>query len=146
MSLRNFSRLDEADMKFVDIYERLDNTLMILNRRLTATPNLPEIQIVKKYGDLPLVECYASSLNQVFMNVLVNAIDALEEASQKRSIEELKTNPNQIKIQTQIDKSSNYAIVQIYDNELVNEYVQQCLTIGRSQSMRNFRDWVKNNL
>ncbi|MEH1781558.1 MAG: cache domain-containing protein [Nostoc sp.] len=116
LSLRNFSRLDEADMKSVDIHEGLDNTLMILNRRLTATPNLPEIQIVKKYGDLPLIECYAGSLNQVFMNVLVNAIDALEEASQKRSIEELKTNPNQIKLQTQIDKSSNYAMVQIYDN------------------------------
>ncbi|MFN6481781.1 MULTISPECIES: ATP-binding protein [unclassified Nostoc] len=116
LSLRNFSRLDEADMKFVDIHEGLDNTLMILNRRITATPNLPEIQIVKKYGDLPLVECYAGQLNQVFMNVLVNAIDALEEASKKRSSEYLKTNPNHIKIQTQIEKSSNYAIIQIYDN------------------------------
>nr|WP_292849638.1 ATP-binding protein [Nostoc sp. NMS8] len=91
-------------------------TIPFLNRRLTATLNLPEIEIVKKYGDLSLVECYAGSLNQVFMNVLVNAIDALQEASQKRSIEELKTNPNQIKIQTQIDKSSNYVMVQIYDN------------------------------
>jgi two-component system NtrC family sensor kinase len=116
LSLRNFSRLDEADMKFVDIHEGLDNTLMILNRRITATPNLPEIQIVKKYGDLPLVECYAGQLNQVFMNILVNAIDALEEASQKRSCEYLKTNPNHIKIQTQVDKSSNYALIQIYDN------------------------------
>ncbi|MEH1932687.1 MAG: ATP-binding protein [Nostoc sp.] len=116
LSLRNFSRLDEADMKFVDIHEGLDNTLMILNRRLTATPNLPEIQIVKKYGDLPLVECYAGQLNQVFMNVLVNAIDALEEVSQKRSSEDLKSNPNQIKLQTQIDESTHDAIVQIYDN------------------------------
>ncbi|MEH2057076.1 MAG: ATP-binding protein [Nostoc sp.] len=116
LSLRNFSRLDEADMKSVDINEGLDNTLMILNHRLTATPNQPEIQILKKYGDLPLVECYAGQLNQVFMNVLVNAIDALEEASPKRSSEELKSHPNQIKLQTQIDKSSDYAIVQIYDN------------------------------
>ncbi|MDZ8135698.1 MAG: ATP-binding protein [Nostoc sp. DedQUE04] len=126
LSLRNFSRLDEADMKFVDIHEGLDNTLMILNRRLTATPNLPEIQIVKQYSDLPLVECYAGQLNQVFMNVLVNAIDALEEASQKRSFEELKTNPNQIKLQTQIDKSSHCAIVQIYDNGIgMSENVKQ---------------------
>ncbi|MEH1970459.1 sensor histidine kinase [Nostoc sp.] len=126
LSLRNFSRLDEADMKFVDIHEGLDNTLMILNRRLTATPNLPEIQIIKKYGDLPLVECYAGQLNQVFMNVLVNAIDALEEASQKRSFEDFKTNPNQIKIQTQIDKSSHYAIIQIYDNGIgMSEDVKQ---------------------
>ena len=116
LSLRNFSRLDEADMKSVDINEGLDNTLMILNHRLTATPNQPEIQILKQYGDLPLVECYAGQLNQVFMNVLVNAIDALEEASPNRSSEELKSNPNQIKLQTQIDKSSDYAIVQIYDN------------------------------
>ncbi|MEH1942708.1 MAG: ATP-binding protein [Nostoc sp.] len=126
LSLRNFSRLDEADMKFVDIHEGLDNALMILNRRLTATPNLPEIQIVKKYGDLPLVECYAGQLNQVFMNVLVNAIDALEEASQKRSFEDLKTNPNQIKLQTQIDKSSHYAIVQIHDNGIgMSEDIKQ---------------------
>lgn len=126
LSLRNFSRLDEADMKFVDIHEGLDNTLMILNRRLTATPNLPEIQIIKKYGDLPLVECYAGQLNQVFMNVLVNAIDALEEASQKRSSEDLKSNPNQIKLETQIDKSSDYAIIQIYDNGIgMSEDVKQ---------------------
>ncbi|MGJ5633951.1 sensor histidine kinase [Nostoc sp. CALU 1950] len=116
LSLRNFSRLDEADMKFVDIHEGLDNALMILNHRLTATPNQPKIQIIKKYGDLPLVECYAGQLNQVFMNVLVNAIDALEEASQKRSFEALENNPNQIKLQTQIDKSSDCAIIQIYDN------------------------------
>ncbi|MEH1801529.1 MAG: ATP-binding protein [Nostoc sp.] len=116
LSLRNFSRLDEADMKFVDIHEGLDNTLMILNHRLTATPNQSEIQIIKKYGDLPLVECYAGQLNQAFMNVLVNAIDALEEASQKRSFEDLKTNPSQIRLQTQIDKSNDYAMVQIYDN------------------------------
>ncbi|MFW9263814.1 sensor histidine kinase [Nostoc sp. CALU 546] len=116
LSLRNFSRLDEADMKFVDIHEGLDNALMILNHRLTATPNQPKIQIIKKYGDLPLVECYAGQLNQVFMNVLVNAIDALEEASQKRSFEALENNHNQIKLQTQIDNSSDCAIIQIYDN------------------------------
>ncbi|MBN3882045.1 MAG: ATP-binding protein [Nostoc sp.] len=116
LSLRNFSRLDEADMKFVDIHEGLDNTLMILNHRLTATPNQSEIQIIKKYGDLPLVECYAGQLNQAFMNVLVNAIDALEEASQKQSFEDLKTNPSQIRLQTQIDKSNDYVMVQIYDN------------------------------
>ncbi|GAX45569.1 histidine kinase [Tolypothrix sp. NIES-4075] len=126
LSLRNFSRLDEADMKFVDIHEGLDNTLMILNRRLIATPNQSEIQIVKKYGDLPQVECYAGQLNQVFMNILVNAIDALEEASQKRSFEDIKTNPNKIKLQTQLDKSSHYAIVQIYDNGIgMSEYVKQ---------------------
>ncbi|MHC5610370.1 MAG: sensor histidine kinase [Nostoc sp.] len=126
LSLRNFSRLDEAEMKFVDIHEGLDNTLMILNRRLTATPNQSEIQIVKKYGDLPLIECYAGQLNQVFMNILVNAIDALEEASQKLSFEDIKTHPNQIQIQTQIDESTHDAIVQIYDNGIgMSEDVKQ---------------------
>ncbi|MEH1932462.1 MAG: ATP-binding protein [Nostoc sp.] len=72
LSLRNFSRLDEADMKKVDIHEGIDNTLLILNHRLQ-----PEIEVIKKYGDLPLVECYPAKLNQVFMNIISNAIDAI---------------------------------------------------------------------
>ncbi|WP_199245901.1 sensor histidine kinase [[Phormidium] sp. ETS-05] len=72
LSLRNFSRLDEAQMKPVDIHEGIDNTLLILHHRLS------EIQLVKNYGDLPLVECYPGQLNQVFMNILANAIDALD--------------------------------------------------------------------
>ncbi|MEH2232861.1 MAG: ATP-binding protein [Nostoc sp.] len=118
LSLRNFSRLDEADMKFVDINEGLDNTLMILNHRLTATPNQPEIQIVKKYGDLPLVECYAGQLNQVFMNVLVNAIDAVEESF-------LVKNEGQIRIQTELTNEKQ-AIIQISDNGIgMSEEVKQ---------------------
>jgi len=116
LSLRNFSRLDEADMKMVDIHEGLDNTLMILNHRLTATPERSEIEIIRKYGDLPQIECYAGQLNQVFMNVLVNAIDALEAASEERKLQTVKTNPNHIRIQTQLDKLTQDAIVQIYDN------------------------------
>ncbi|MHC5740974.1 MAG: sensor histidine kinase [Nostoc sp.] len=117
LSLRNFSRLDEADMKFVDINEGLDNTLMILNHRLTATPNQPEIQIVKKYGDLPLVECYAGQLNQVFMNVLVNAIDAIEESLVK--------NEGQIRIQTELTDEKQ-VIIQISDNGIgMSEEVKQ---------------------
>jgi GAF domain-containing protein len=79
LSLRNFSRLDQSDMKLVDIHEGLDSTLLILQHRLKVKPNQPNIEVVKNYGELPLVECYASQLNQVFMNVLSNAIDALEE-------------------------------------------------------------------
>ncbi|MBD2776471.1 sensor histidine kinase [Iningainema tapete] len=82
LSLRNFARLDEADMKFVDIHEGLENTLMILNSRLQATPTKPEINIIKEYGNLPLVGCYAGQINQVFMNILTNAIDALHESNQ----------------------------------------------------------------
>ncbi len=84
LSLRNFSRLDESAMKAVNIHEGIDNTLLILQNRLKAKSNCPEIRLVKQYGDLPLVECYAGQLNQVFMNILSNAIDALEEAWQQQ--------------------------------------------------------------
>jgi signal transduction histidine kinase len=80
VSLRTFSRLDEAEMKEVDIHEGIDSTLMILEHRIRATPERCAIQLVKEYSNLPLVECYAGQLNQVFMNILTNAIDALEES------------------------------------------------------------------
>ncbi|ABA24482.1 PAS/PAC sensor signal transduction histidine kinase [Trichormus variabilis ATCC 29413] len=79
LSLRNFSRLDEAEFKQVDIHEGIDSTLMILQNRLKAKSDHPEILVVKSYGDLPLIDCYPGQLNQVFMNLISNAIDALEE-------------------------------------------------------------------
>lgn len=79
-SLRTFSRMDEAERKAVNIHDGIDSTLMILQHRLKAKPEHSGIEIIKNYGDLPLVECYAGELNQVFMNVLSNAIDALEES------------------------------------------------------------------
>ncbi|HLO51231.1 MAG TPA: ATP-binding protein [Kamptonema sp.] len=79
LSLRNFSRLDESEKKTVDIHEGIDNTLLILQNRLRTRANFPEIKVIKKYGNLPRIECYAGQLNQVFMNLLSNAIDALEE-------------------------------------------------------------------
>ncbi|MBE9227294.1 PAS domain-containing protein [Phormidium sp. LEGE 05292] len=82
-SLRNFSRLDEAEIKLVDIHEGIDNTLLILNSRLRSHSDRPGIQVIKQYGDLPLIECYAGQLNQVFMNILTNAIDALQEQTNK---------------------------------------------------------------
>ncbi len=78
-SLRTFSRMDEAEMKTVDIHEGIDSTLMILQNRLKDQPSRPAIDIIKHYGEVPRVECYAGQLNQVFMNILSNAIDALEE-------------------------------------------------------------------
>ena len=78
LSLRNFSRLDEAEMKAVDIHEGIDSTLLILQHRLKASGTQVGIQVIKQYGALPQTECYAGQLNQVFMNILANAIDALE--------------------------------------------------------------------
>jgi signal transduction histidine kinase len=78
-SLRIFSRLDEAAMKEVNLHDNLDSTLMILQHRLNARSDRPEIRVIKDYGHLPPVECYAGQLNQVFMNILANAIDAIEE-------------------------------------------------------------------
>jgi len=79
VSLRNFSRLDEAEMKCVNLHQGIDNTLLILHNQLRATAGRLEIVVKKDYGNLPPVECYAGQLNQVFMNLLSNAIDALEE-------------------------------------------------------------------
>jgi PAS domain S-box-containing protein len=79
LSLRNFSRLDEAEFKQVDIHEGIDSTLMILHNRLKSKPDHPEILVIKEYGKLPLVECYPGQLNQVLMNILSNAIEALDE-------------------------------------------------------------------
>jgi len=81
LSLRNFSRLDEAEKKPVDIHQGIDSTLLILQHRLRATTDHPGIEVIKQYGPIPPVECYAGQLNQVFMNILSNAIDALEQAT-----------------------------------------------------------------
>jgi two-component system, NtrC family, sensor kinase len=100
LSLRNFSRLDESEFKEVDIHEGINSTLMLLQNRLKATRHRPAIEVTKTYGQLPTVECYAGQLNQVFMNVLSNAIDALEESNQDLSFEEVVAHPNQIWIKT----------------------------------------------
>lgn len=77
-SLRSFSRLDHAEMKPVDIHEGIDSTLLILQHRLKLKPDCPAIEVIRKYANLPHIECYAAQLNQVFMNLLGNAIDAIE--------------------------------------------------------------------
>jgi len=86
LSLRNFSRLDEQELKTVDIHEGIDNTLLILKHRLKAEGAHPAIEVIKNYGQLPPITCYASQLNQVFMNLLSNAIDALETQASPRII------------------------------------------------------------
>lgn len=85
LSLRNFSRLDESDKKIVDIHEGIDSTLIILQSRLINQQTGQIITIDKEYGNLPLVECYAGLINQVFMNILSNAIDAIFESLESAS-------------------------------------------------------------
>ena len=78
LSLRNFSRLDESEFKSINLHESIDSTLLILQHRLKPKSNRPEITVLKDYGNLPIVKCYASQFNQAMMHVLVNAIDALD--------------------------------------------------------------------
>jgi signal transduction histidine kinase len=86
ISLQSFSRLNKSDLKPIDIHEGINNTLLLLQYRLRAESARPEIEVIKDYGQLPKVTCYASQLNQVFMNLLSNAIDALESQPAPRRI------------------------------------------------------------
>ncbi|HYW19002.1 MAG TPA: amino acid permease [Nodularia sp. (in: cyanobacteria)] len=115
LSLRNFSRLDEAEMKAVNIHDGINSTLMILQSRLKATPQRPAIEVIKKYGNLSLIECYAGQLNQVFMNILANAIDALEESLINSRINEQEIKQSQIIIHTEITQAQQ-VMIRIQDN------------------------------
>jgi PAS domain S-box-containing protein len=109
LSLRNFSRLDEADFKEADLHQGIDSTLMIMQNKLKGRDHRPDIPVIKAYGTMPPVECYAGQLNQVFMNLLVNAADALDEAVAAGKI----TAP-EIQIQTAV--VADQAEIRIIDN------------------------------
>ncbi len=118
LALRNFSRMDEAAVKIVNIHEGIDSTLMILHSRLKANANAAEITVIKEYGNLPDVECYAGQLNQVFMNILANAIDALEEGLGVRDQGAEESNrPPTIHIRTEVTDTQQVRIC-IADNGL----------------------------
>jgi PAS domain S-box-containing protein len=106
LTLRNFSRLDEAEKKPVNIHDGIESTLLILQHRFKAKPGFSGIEVVKHYGQLPNVECYAGQLNQVFMNILSNAIDALNQLVENRVLDrthdEPHTTPETITIKTEI--------------------------------------------
>ncbi|OCQ94379.1 histidine kinase [Oscillatoriales cyanobacterium USR001] len=114
MSLRNFSRTDDTEMMQMDLHEGIDTTLLILQNRLKAQPKRPQIEVIKDYSDLPLVMCYAGQLNQVFMNILSNAIDALEDAIGNQEKAVIKAAP-EIRIRTEIT-DPDYVTVRIADN------------------------------
>ncbi|NEQ45178.1 MAG: HAMP domain-containing histidine kinase [Leptolyngbya sp. SIOISBB] len=117
VSLRNFSRLDEAEIKAVDIHNGIDSTLIILNHRLAADAERPKIQVVKHYASLPKIQCFAGLLNQVFMNILSNAIDALDEKSHQQTPKERQDQPGQITIRTALVRDG-WVGIEIADNGL----------------------------
>ena len=125
-SLRTFSRADTAHKVEADIHEGLNSTLMILRHRLKANEKYPEIQIIKEYGNIPKVKCYLGQLNQVFMNLLANAIDALEESNQGRNFTYLQAHPNQITIRTKVE--GERVKISIADNgNGMSEEVKNCI-------------------
>jgi signal transduction histidine kinase len=115
-SLRTFSRADSDRPVSFNIHDGLESTLLILKHRLKASEFRPAIEVVKEYGNLPLVKCFPGQLNQVFMNILANAIDALEESNKGRCFSEIKSRPNQITVQTVISESKNQVLIRIKDN------------------------------
>ncbi|MEM1167716.1 MAG: response regulator [Cyanobacteria bacterium P01_H01_bin.35] len=142
-SLRNFSRIDGSEIKQVDIHEGIDSTLMILQNRLKAKPEHPEIEVIKEYGNLPDVECYPGQLNQVFMNLLANAIDAIEECYSEGSFKEVENNYGKIHISTELNNSDEY-VIKIADNakgmkeEVVNRIFNPFFTtksVGKGTGM-----------
>ena len=106
ISLRTFSRADKDYKVQFNIHEGLDSTILILKHRLKANELRPAIEVVTNYGNLPKIQCFPGQLNQVFMNILANAIDALEESNSGRSFEEIQANPNRIIIKTVVENSS----------------------------------------
>ncbi|MDJ1171747.1 ATP-binding protein [Roseofilum sp. BLCC_M154] len=114
-SLRNFSRLDESEVKPVDIHEGIDNTLMILQNRFKCCQSCAPIEVIKHYEKLPLITCYPGQLNQVFMNLLSNAIDVLDERNHELDRHTLNENPSQITITTET-LGKDWVAIRIGDN------------------------------
>jgi signal transduction histidine kinase len=112
-SLRTFSRADTNSPVACNIHDGIDSTIMILKHRLKANETRPEIKVIREYGNLPQVECYAGQLNQVFMNLLGNAIDALDESNQGRNYAKI---DKQITIKTEFYGYKKQAIIRIKDN------------------------------
>jgi hypothetical protein len=100
------------------VYEIDDKPLVILKHRLKANQNRPEIQVIKNYGNLPIIKCFPGQLSQVFMNIFANAIDALEESNHGLSFATIEEKPNKIIIQTDFNFQNNFVVIRIKDNAL----------------------------
>ena len=126
ISLRTFARGDTEKKISSNIHEGIDSTILILRHRLKANESHPGIKVIKNYGNLPLINCYSGQLNQVFMNLLANAIDSLEESNIDKSFEEIEENLNQIEITTSLTEDEKSILIKIADNGLgISEEVQQ---------------------
>jgi predicted ATPase/signal transduction histidine kinase len=113
-SLRTFSRADTDTKQTFNLHEGIDSTVLILRHRLKANGQRPDIEVVANYGDIPEIHCFPGQLNQVFMNILANAIDAFDEVSQHRPLEVLKANLQRIIIRTGVE--DNWLKITIADN------------------------------
>ncbi|WP_375500535.1 response regulator [uncultured Nostoc sp.] len=116
ISLRTFSRADSERKVSCNIHDGIDSTILILKHRLKASEVHPDIQVIRDYDNLPEIECFIGQLNQVFMNLLANAIDALEESNVGRPYVEIEANPNQVLIQTSLTENKKHILIRIKDN------------------------------
>jgi signal transduction histidine kinase len=118
LSLRTFARGDVSNTVEYQVEEGLDSTVMLLSHRIKADANRPAIAMVKQYQPVPLINCYPGQLNQVFMNLIANAIDALEEANIQANLDyaDLVDQPNQITLTTEFDPIGNALTIRIKDN------------------------------
>ncbi|MEH1778899.1 MAG: response regulator [Nostoc sp.] len=112
--LNNFSRHREAGKKLANLHEGLESTLLILGHRFKQNAHHPTIQLVKEYGNLPLIECFPGEINQVFMNLICNAIDAIEEKNKYKDIDTIYQNPGMIRIKT--EAIGEQVILRVADN------------------------------
>jgi signal transduction histidine kinase len=123
-SLRSFSRRDSDRKIPFNLHEGIDSSLMILKHRIKGNEDRPAIEVIKDYGDFPLVECFPGQLNQVFMNLLANAIDALDETIENRDFNTILANPNRITIQTR--RQGDDVMIRFIDNGVgMSEEVQR---------------------
>ena len=141
LSLRTFSRHDEAECKFVNIHDGLDSTLVILAHRLKTQPDRPAITVQREYGPIPDIECYAGQLNQVFMNILGNAIDAIEEAWEDTAWKQPELKPlRTITIKTQLMEQASPPL------ERSPQSLQQWLRISITDSGRGMSEGVRSHI
>ncbi len=125
LSLRTFARSDISSKVEFQIHQGLNSTLMLLQHRLKSNKDRPEIEVVKDYGDLPPITCYPGQINQVFMNLIANAIDAFEELNCNRSYQEIIADPNIINVKTRVSDEKNTVTIYIKDNGIgLNPQIQ----------------------